>query len=63
MSSERSRDYLERLLHELCALPRESERVAFHSGRHCDCRPWRGPQAHALPALLGLSSKGGMGMS
>ena len=29
MSSERSRDYLVSLLHELCALPRESERVEF----------------------------------
>ena len=29
MSSERSRDYLVSLTHELCALPRESERVEF----------------------------------
>lgn len=29
MSSERSRDYLVSLLHELCALPRESERAEF----------------------------------
>jgi predicted HTH transcriptional regulator len=29
MSSERSRDYLVSLLHELCALPRESEWVEF----------------------------------
>jgi predicted HTH transcriptional regulator len=29
MTSERSRDYLVSLLHELCALPRESERVEF----------------------------------
>lgn len=29
MSSERSRDYLVSLLHELCALPRESEQVEF----------------------------------
>jgi predicted HTH transcriptional regulator len=29
MSSERSRDYLVSLMHELCALPRESERVEF----------------------------------
>jgi hypothetical protein len=63
MSSERSRDYLVSLLHELCSLPRESERVAFHSGRHCTGGPWRGPQAHALPALLGHGSKGGTGMS
>ena len=32
MSSERSRDYLVSLLHELCALPLESERVAFKAG-------------------------------
>jgi hypothetical protein len=63
MSSERSRDYLETLFHELCALPRESERVAFHSGRHCAGRPWRGPQADAVFALLGIGSKGGTGMS
>ena len=63
MSSERSCDYLVSLTHELCALPRESERVAFHSGRHCAGGPWRGPQAHALSALLGLGSKGGTGMS
>ena len=29
MSSQRSRDYLASLTHELCALPRESERVEF----------------------------------
>jgi hypothetical protein len=63
MSSERSRDYLVSLTHELSALPRESERVAFHSGRHCAAGPWRRPQAHALSALLGLGSKGGTGMS
>lgn len=33
MSSERSRDYLVSLTHELCALPRESERVEFKIGR------------------------------
>jgi len=32
MSSERSRDYLVSLTHELCALPRESERVEFKAG-------------------------------
>ena len=63
MSSERSRDYLVILMHELCALPRESERVAFHSGRHCAGGPWRGPQADAVSALLGIGSKGGTGMS
>lgn len=63
MSSERNRDCLVSLLHELCALPRESERVVFHSGRHCAGGPWRGPQADALPALLGLGPKGGAGMS
>lgn len=63
MSSERSRDYLVSLTHELSALPRELERVAFHSGRHCAGRPWRGPQADALPALLGHGFKGGTGMS
>lgn len=63
MSSERSRDCLVRLLHELCALPRESEWVAFHSGRHCTGGPWHCPQADALPALLGLGPKGGAGMS
>ena len=63
MSSERSRDYLVSLMHELWALPRESERVAFHSGRHCAGVPWRRAQAHALSALLGLGSKGGTGMS
>ena len=63
MSSERSRDYLVSQLHELCALPRESERVAFHNGRHCAGRPWRGPQSDALSALLGLGPKGGTGMN
>ena len=63
MSSERSRDYLVSHTHELCALPRESERVAFHSERHCAGGPWRGPHADALPTLLGLGSKGGAGMS
>jgi hypothetical protein len=63
MSSERNRDCLVRLLHELGALPRESERVAFHSGRYCTGAPWRGPQADALPACLGLGPKGGAGMS
>jgi hypothetical protein len=63
MSSERSRDCLVRLLQELYALPRESELVAFHSGRHCAGGPWRGPQADALPALLGNGPKGGAGMS
>lgn len=63
MSSQHSRDYLVSFTHELCALPRESERVAFHSGRHCAGRPWRGPQADAISALLGIGSKGGSGMS
>jgi hypothetical protein len=63
MSSERSRGYLVSLTHELSALPRESERVVFHSGRHCTGRPWRGPHADALSALLGLGPKGGAGMS
>ena len=63
MSSVRSRDCLVSLLHELCALPRESERLAFHSGRHCTGRPLRGPQADALSALLGLGPKSGAGMS
>ncbi len=62
MSSERSRDCLVSLLQEPCALPREWERVAFHIGRHCAGVPWRGPQADALPALLGLGPKGGAGM-
>ena len=62
MSSERRRDYLVSLTHELCALPSESERVAFHSGRHCTGGRWRGPQADALLALLGLGPKGGVGM-
>ena len=48
MSIERSRDCLLSLMHELCALTRESERVAFHSGRHCDGGPWR-----AAPKLMG----------
>ena len=63
MSSEHSRDYILSLTHDLCALPRESERVAFHSGRHCAGGPWRGPQADAISALLGIGSKGGTGMS
>jgi len=63
MSSERSRDYLVSLTHELYALPRASERVAFHSGRHCTGAPWRGPQPNALPTLLGLGPKRGAGMS
>lgn len=63
MSSERSRDCLVRLLREQCALLRESERDALHSGRHCTRGPWRGPQADALTALLGLGHKGGAGMS
>jgi len=63
MSSERRRDCLVRLLHELYALPHDSERVAFHSGRHCTGGPWRGPQADALSALLGFGPKGGAGMS
>lgn len=63
MSSERSRDYLVSLTHELYALSRASERVAFHTGRHCTGGPWRGPQAGALPALLGFGTKGGAGMS
>jgi hypothetical protein len=32
MSSERSRDYLVSLMHELCALSRETERVEFKVG-------------------------------
>lgn len=32
MSSERSRDYLVNLLHELCALPRESAGSRFTAG-------------------------------
>lgn len=63
MNSERSRDCLVSLLHELCALPRESERVAFHSGGHCADGPWRGPKADALSAFLGFGPKGGAGMS
>jgi hypothetical protein len=63
MNSERSRDCLVSLLHELCALPYESERVAFHSGRHCTGGTWRGSQADALPAFLGFGPKGGAGMS
>lgn len=63
MSTERSRDCLVSLLQKPCALPRESERVAFHSGSYCTGGPWRGPQADALPALLGHDSKGGTGMS
>jgi len=63
MSSERSRDCLVRLLHELCALPYETKRVVFHSGRHCAGGPWRGPVADAPPALLGLGPKGGAGIS
>jgi hypothetical protein len=63
MSSERSQDYFVSLLNELRALARESDRVAFHSGRHCAGRPCRGPQADALPALLGIGSKARPGMS
>jgi hypothetical protein len=63
MSSERSRDSLVSLLHELCTQPYGSERVAFHSGRHCSGGAWRGPQADALPACLGLGPKGWAGMS
>lgn len=63
MSSERSLDCLVNLLHELCALTRESERVAFHSGSYCTGGPSCGPQADALSALLGLRPKGGAGMS
>jgi hypothetical protein len=63
MSSERRWDYLVSLTHELCALPRESERVAFHSGRHCTGGLWRGPEADSLSAFLGLGPKRGAGMS
>lgn len=63
MNSERSRDCLVSLLHELCALPYEAERVAFHSGRHCAGATWRGPQANALLTLLGFGLEGGAGMS
>jgi hypothetical protein len=63
MNSEPSHDCIVRLLHELCALPYESERVAFHSGRYCTGGPWCGPQADALAALLGQGSKGGTGMT
>lgn len=63
MSRERSRVYLVSLLNELCALPRESERLVFHSGRHCAGATWRGPQANALLTLLGFGPKGGAGMS
>lgn len=63
MSTELSRDRLVSLLHELYVLPRQSARVAFHSGRHCTGGPWRGPQADAPLALLRLGPKGGAGMS
>ena len=63
MSTVRSRVCLVRLLHALYVLPRESERVEFHSGRHCTGGPWRGPQADAPLALLGLGPKGGADMS
>jgi hypothetical protein len=59
MSSERNRDCLVRLLHELGALPRESERVAFHSGRYCMGASWRDPQADALHAYLRLDPRDG----
>lgn len=44
MSTKRSWVCLVSLLHELCVFTRESERVAFHSGRHCAGGPWRGPK-------------------
>lgn len=63
MSPERSRDCHVNLLNEVCTQPRESERLAFHSGRHCAGATWRGPQANALLTLLGFGPKGGAGMS
>jgi len=63
MTIVRSRDHLVRLLHELYALPRESERARFHSGRHCTGGPWRGPQADAPLALLRHDPKGWAGMN
>lgn len=39
MSTERSRDYLVSLLHELCALPGESERVEFMAGVIAQAHP------------------------
>ena len=63
MSSQRSRDYLMSLLNELCVLPRESERVAFHSGRHCAGGARCSPQVDGLSALLGFGVKGGSRMN
>jgi hypothetical protein len=44
MSSERSRDYLVSLTHELCALPRESERVEFKAGAIVPVDPGAAPK-------------------
>lgn len=63
MRPDRSRDCHVNLFREVCNQPRESERLAFHSGRHCASAPWRGPQANALLTLLGFGPKGGAGMS
>ena len=44
MSSERSHDTLVSLMHELCALPRESERVEFKAGAIVPADPGAAPK-------------------
>jgi hypothetical protein len=44
MSSERSRDYLVSFTHELCALPRESERAEFKAGAIVPADPGAAPK-------------------
>lgn len=44
MSNERSRDCLVRLLHELYAFPRESERVEFMAGAIAQAHPGAAPK-------------------
>lgn len=44
MSSERSRDYLVSLTHELCALPRESESDGFKAGAIVTADPGAAPR-------------------
>jgi len=44
MSSQHSRDYLVSLLHELCALHRESERVEFTAGAIVPADPGAAPK-------------------
>jgi hypothetical protein len=44
MSSERSRDYLVILTHELCALPRETELIEFKAGAIVPADPGSAPK-------------------